>query len=286
MENNGWIKIYRQIQKHWIWDNPDYLKAWIAILITVNHEDNKVLIHGELFNCGRGESLLSLANWAKTFGKGWTIQRTRTFFNLLEKDKMINTEGCRKTTRLNVCNYDSYQEVQQTNNRQTTGKQQADNKQITTNKNDKNDKKNNIDIQQAEHLDENYIKFNLWLKDNASNVLKIKNQISEKEFLKLKGKYSSQEIMNVVECLDNYAPASKKYISVYKTILKWLEKPIPGKNSYSSVQGLSKDEEMFNGKRTYMRGVNRAVIPDDAPPRPNRYSVWSESEKEWKYQMP
>lgn len=142
MENNGWIKIHRQIQKHWIWDNPDYLKAWIAILITVNHEDNKVLIHGELFNCGRGESLLSLANWAKTFGKGWTIQRTRTFFNLLEKDKMITTEGCRKTTRLNVCNYDSYQEVQQTNNRQTTDKQQADNKQITTNKNDK--KNNNI----------------------------------------------------------------------------------------------------------------------------------------------
>ena len=141
MENNGWIKIYRQIQKHWIWDNPDYLKAWIAILITVNHEDNKVLIHGELFNCGRGESLLSLANWAKTFGKGWTIQRTRTFFNLLEKDKMINTEGCRKTTRLKVCNYDSYQEVQQTNNRQTTDKQQANNKQITTNKNDKNNNK-------------------------------------------------------------------------------------------------------------------------------------------------
>ena len=31
-------------------------------------------------------------------------------------------------------------------------------------------------------------------------------------------------------------------------------------------QGLSKDEEMFNGKRTYMRGINRTIIPDDAPP--------------------
>ena len=224
MENNGWIKIYRQIQKHWVWDNPDYLKAWIAILITVNHEDNKVLIHGELFNCGRGESLLSLANWAKTFGKGWTIQRTRTFFNLLEKDKMINTEGCRKTTRLNVCNYDSYQEVQQTNNRQTTSKQQANNKQITTNKNDKNDKKNNIDIQQAENLDESYIKFNSWLMENAPIVSSLKTQMNEKQFLEIKRKYSSNQIINIINNIENYIPTPKKYRNVYLTFKKWAEK--------------------------------------------------------------
>ena len=51
-------------------------------------------------------------------------------------------------------------------------------------------------------------------------------------------------------------------------------------------QGLSKDEEMFNGKRTYMRGINRTIIPDDAPPRPGNCYTYSESLKEWKYQMP
>ena len=224
MESIGWIKIHRQIQKHWIWDNPDYLKAWIAILITVNHEDNKVLIHGELFNCGRGESLLSLANWAKTFGKGWTIQRTRTFFNLLEKDKMINTEGCRKTTRLNVCNYDSYQEVQHTNNIQTTDKQQADNKQITTNKNDKKNKKNNIDIQQAENLDESYIKSNSWLMENAPIVSSLKTQMTEKQFLEIKRKYSSSQIINIINNIENYIPTPKKYRNVYLTFKKWAER--------------------------------------------------------------
>ena len=243
MENNGWIKIHRQIIKHWIWDNPDYLKAWIAILITVNHEDNKVLIHGELFNCGRGESLLSLANWAKTFGKGWTIQRTRTFFNLLEKDKMVNTEGCRKTTRLKVCNYESYQEVQQANNRRTTDKQQADNKQITTNKNDKNDKKNNIDIQQAENLDESYIKFNSWLMENAPNVLKINKQITERQFLSLKEKYSSRQIMEVIESLDNYAPAPKKYVSVYRTVSEWIKR----RNEGDEIKENKIDSNKFKG---------------------------------------
>ena len=142
MDNIGWIKIHRQIQKHWIWNNSDYLKAWISILINVNHEEKKVLIHGELMNCDRGESLLSLANWTKTFGKGWTIRKTRTFLNLLKKDSMIDIDGCRKTTRLRVCNYDSYQEQRQADDTQTTSKRQANDKQTTTNKNDKNN--NNI----------------------------------------------------------------------------------------------------------------------------------------------
>lgn len=139
----GWIKIHRQIQKHWIWDNPDYLKAWIAILMTVNHEEKKILIHGELFECGRGESFLSLSNWTKTFGKGWTMRKTRTFFELLKNDSMIDTKGHRKTTHLKVCNYDSYQEQRQANDKQTTSRRQADDKQTTTNKNDKNEKNNN-----------------------------------------------------------------------------------------------------------------------------------------------
>ena len=136
----GWIKIHRQIQKHWVWSNAEYFKAWIAIIMFVNHEPKKVLIHGELFECDRGQSLMSLQNWVKIFGKNWTIQKVRTFFTLLENDAMICTKGMRKTTCLTVCNYDSYQELQQTNNRQTTDKQQANNTQITTNKNEKNDK--------------------------------------------------------------------------------------------------------------------------------------------------
>ena len=143
MDNIGWIKIHRQIQNHWIWDNPDYLKAWIAILMTVNHDEKKIIIHGELFECGRGESFLSLSNWTKTFGKGWTMRKTRTFFELLKNDLMIDTKGCRKTTHLKVCNYDSYQE-------HPTSKRQANDKQTTTNKNDNN----NINIYTHENVEQ------------------------------------------------------------------------------------------------------------------------------------
>lgn len=128
---SGWIKLHRQLNKHWIWENPDYLKAWISILIHVNFEEKKVLIDKDLIVCLKGQSLHSLQGWAKIFGKGWTIQKVRTFFSLLQKDSMINTEGLRKTTRLTVCNYGVYQIEQQTDNTQTTGKQQAGNTQVT-----------------------------------------------------------------------------------------------------------------------------------------------------------
>ena len=52
----GWISLHRKIREHWIWDNPIYLKAWIAILLQVNHEEKKMLIQGELIECKRDVS--------------------------------------------------------------------------------------------------------------------------------------------------------------------------------------------------------------------------------------
>ena len=123
----GWIKIHRQITKHWIWENESYFKAWAAILIFASHKNCRVLIEGELIKCKRGQCLLSLQNWAKLFGKKWTIQKVRSFFTLLQQDKMISIEGLRKTTRVTICNYDDYQNLQQTNNNEITRRQQGDN---------------------------------------------------------------------------------------------------------------------------------------------------------------
>lgn len=140
---SGWIKLHRQIRNHWVFKNADYFKAWVVIISEVNHQSSKVLIEGELIECKRGQSINSLATWVSILGNDWTIQKLRTFLKLLEKDGMINTEGLRKTTRLTVCNYDSYQSEQQADNKQTTSRQQGDNTQLTTNNNVKNNKEEN-----------------------------------------------------------------------------------------------------------------------------------------------
>jgi len=115
----GWIKIYRSITDHWIWGNPDYFKAWITMLMTVNYEKKQTLVDGEILICDRGQSLLSLSSWANLF-KWKSVKRVRTFFELLEKDGIIVREGLRKTTRVTICKYDSYQ-----GNGQTEGTQRA-----------------------------------------------------------------------------------------------------------------------------------------------------------------
>jgi len=227
----GWIKIHRQIQKHWIWNNAEYLKAWIAILMSVNHDSKKVLIHGELFDCDRGQSLMSLQNWVKVFGKNWTIRKVRTFFTLLENDAMICTKGMRKTTCITVCNYDSYQEQRQANDTQTTSRRQANDKQTTTNKNDKNYKneknykEEDIFISdEIKKLKEDFERFNNWLDTETKFVRKIKTQMTEEQFMKLMKKYNSVQIINTVLHLENYKDATKKYTSVYLTVKHWLDK--------------------------------------------------------------
>lgn len=176
----AWIKIDRKITDHWIWNNPVFLKAWITLIIAVNYEEKKSLIHGELISCKRGQSLFSLNTWVKQFGKGWTVQKVRTFFELLKNDSMIEVEGLRKTTRLTICNYESYQEVQQTNNTQRTDKQHTDNTQITSTKEYKELKKKSK-IVEGENWRTN---FDIYLDDLRRDYLEIKNDlvwISEKQ---------------------------------------------------------------------------------------------------------
>lgn len=106
--NEGWICLYRGIQDHWIWQDPVKLKWWIDILISVNHDDKKINIGLDIFECNRGQSILSLSNWAKR----WSVSKhtVSNFFVLLKKDSMIETENLKKTIRITVCNYDDYQD--------------------------------------------------------------------------------------------------------------------------------------------------------------------------------
>lgn len=104
---SGWISIQRKIREHWIWQDPVKLKWWLDILLTVNHTSSKVNIGMQLFDCEKGQSIMSLQSWAEKWGV--SKDTTRNFFVLLEKDGMISTENLKKTTRLTVCNYETYQ---------------------------------------------------------------------------------------------------------------------------------------------------------------------------------
>ena len=131
---SGWVKIHRKLGCHWVFKDAEFLKAWLSVLLYVNYSEEKVLIKNQLFVCKRGESLRSLDSWAKIFGRSWDKSKTRRFFKLLEKDKMIETQSERITTRLKVCNYDDYQADANADETQMKHKRNASETQATPNK--------------------------------------------------------------------------------------------------------------------------------------------------------
>jgi hypothetical protein len=138
----GWIKLYRDIQTHWIWKSDHRLKWWLDILLTVNHVDSKVLIGGKLIECKRGQSVMSLETWARRWGV--TKKSIRDFFELLQNDSMLVYESLQITTRITVCNYDNYQS--EVNGQETDSKRKRNGQETGSApkqegiKNDKNEK--------------------------------------------------------------------------------------------------------------------------------------------------
>jgi hypothetical protein len=126
---SGWIKLYRDLNKHWIWDNSDYLKWWLDILLEVNHTDSKVVIKNKIYECKRGEKLYSLDTWATR----WKTNKSkvRRFFELLQKDSMIVLKNETQTTRLIVCKYEDYQELRHADETQTKRKRNANETHLT-----------------------------------------------------------------------------------------------------------------------------------------------------------
>ena len=127
---NGWISLHRSIINHWVFSDPDQLKAWMSILMLVNHDGGTVIIKGSRFDYEPGESLRSIESWGKEFGH-WSKSKTRRFLKLLESDHMIELKNETITTRLSVCNYTTYQ------NKRTADEPQMNRKRDTDNKDNK-----------------------------------------------------------------------------------------------------------------------------------------------------
>jgi hypothetical protein len=147
----GWIKLHRDIKDHWVFDNPDYLKAWITLLIMANHKQRNWLVNDQLLVIKRGDVATSQRNLASELG--WGRTRVRSFLDKLEIDEMITQYPTQELTHLSICNYDTYQDDQPTNRttNRTTAVPQPYQQSPTTKekpktkdnpKNEKNDKKN------------------------------------------------------------------------------------------------------------------------------------------------
>ena len=126
---SSWIKLFRDINKHWIWQNSEYLKWWLDILLEVNHAPAKVVIKNKIYDCNRGEKLYSLDTWALRWGTNKS--KVRRFLTLLQNDNMIVLKSETQTTRLIVCKYDTYQDMRNGDETQMKRKRNANETHLT-----------------------------------------------------------------------------------------------------------------------------------------------------------
>ena len=148
MSDNGWIKLHRQIRNNWIWEDAEMLRAWLDILLMVNHEDKRIYFNGELITIKRGEKLTSILKLSDRWG--WSRNRVKRFLDLLEADEMCTTNRTTNGTTLKVLNYAEYQSfyggkrITNDTTNDTTDVPPlgpTDGPQTITNKNYKNDKR-------------------------------------------------------------------------------------------------------------------------------------------------
>ena len=104
----GWIKISREIEDHWLWQDAERMRWWIDMLFMASFEDKKLIEDTHLITIKKGQFIASVAFLCKRWGK--SNKTIIKYLKLLEEDEMICREVLhRQTPIITICNYDKYQ---------------------------------------------------------------------------------------------------------------------------------------------------------------------------------
>ena len=143
MVNGGWVKLYRELKSKSIWQlsSPEQKVVLITILLLANHEENKWEWKGEQFTCRPGQLITSLNSLVRECGDGVSIQNVRTALDRFEKLGFLTNVSTKTGRLITIVNWEKYQGNDYVSNKDAnkdiTKSQQRANKDLTTNKNDK-----------------------------------------------------------------------------------------------------------------------------------------------------
>lgn len=138
--DEGWVKLHRAIWNHWIWKDPDKLRAWLDLIMLANHKPNKICINNQIVTIEVGQRWTSFRNLSLRWG--WSVKRVSNFLKLLQSDDMVTVQTTKNGTLINIVNYRVYQgfltdEETPTTTPTTTRSYTQKKHRLPTNKNDK-----------------------------------------------------------------------------------------------------------------------------------------------------
>ena len=253
----GFIKLSRKFFSNDMWNEArtfSSCEAWLDLIQSARFDatPRKVSIGGREVICNRGQYPASIRFLSKRWK--WTDRKVRTFISYLKKEGMISTDVMQGVNMITLCKYEEYNSSDTANDTASDTDinlkiNQLDNKltQLMTQQvtqppkkrhtGDTNTKKDKECIKESPNGDKkevpsssanpDFLKFNDWLKRNApycSNPKNFSYQITESEFLRLKKKYTSKQIADVIEQLENRKDLRKRYTNLYRTVLNWAKR--------------------------------------------------------------
>ena len=107
MSGQGWIKLNRAIQGHWVWTDAEYLKAWIDLIFLAEHRQKQAVIGGRVVDLEPGVVYTTKSALSRRWG--WDRRKTDRFLKLLEDEQMCVTECAKNGTTISLVNWAKYQ---------------------------------------------------------------------------------------------------------------------------------------------------------------------------------
>ena len=196
------IKIHRKITERERYTNWNVVRLFFHCLLKANHSDK----NWQWINIDRWSFITSIEHLAIELKL--SQQQIRTAITKLEITWELVKKSTNKFTLITLVKYSDYNDLDIEDNKQITNQQQTNNKQITTTKNDKNNKEWKEDI---------YRSINRW--KWKSNL-----EITSDENSKLLDEWRTQNILDrEYDNIENYSK-NWSYKSLYLTARKRLEK--------------------------------------------------------------
>lgn len=221
MQNNGWIKIHRQICENWVWDDKPFSKgqAWIDLLLLANHQRAKIPYKGEIMVADRGAVCRSVLWLAERWG--WGREKTRRFLSQLEADGMLKVNATTHQTTITIVNYGFYQDIQPTKaatkNQQTDSK--SDNKPTHTRMKRMKEEKYSMCFEQFWDV---YPRKKEKARAYKCYLARLKDGFSEDELLQAAVNYANECKKQKTD--ERYIKLAATFIGVNSSFVDWIER--------------------------------------------------------------
>lgn len=104
----NWVKISRDLRRHWIFSDAEYLKWWFDIICEASWDDTKQLVGSRLVELKRGQFIASLSYLCDRWHR--SRSKVEPFLKMLIEDGMITKTVSHNISILTVVNYNQYQD--------------------------------------------------------------------------------------------------------------------------------------------------------------------------------